>query len=78
MTPEEFKMHFELFLMDHGAYEEFMECCNKVDYEYHLKKLSVRVLDMSLYWFDTPSGHAYWSDLHVKFKRIATKLLNQQ
>lgn len=78
MTREEFKMHFELFLLEHDAYEEFMQYCNEVNYEDCIKHLNVRVIDRSFYWTNTPSGHAYWSDLHAKFKIIANKLLNQQ
>lgn len=60
------EMEFELFLLENGALEEFLEYKNNNSVKHNISLGKSPIMNC-LGWVDTPSGSEYWVDLHLKF-----------
>lgn len=70
MSDEEMKMHFDIFLIENGAYEAF--------YRNRRRALDLHYTEFILgafTWMGKPEGHEYWEKLHYKWEETYGKLL---
>lgn len=55
---------FIIFLIDNEAYDNFFSQAGTITF--HTSPEGI--IDIALYWAGTKEGHAYWSDLHDKWR----------
>lgn len=72
MSDEEVKMHFDIFLIENGAYEAFYRNRGGRPVTAAYKS---DIIIFAFGWGDTPEGNIYWSKLNQKWEKTYAKLL---
>lgn len=74
MTFEKVKMYFDIFLIEHSAYEAFYENVDD-DWEDCVTRSGfIAMVNNGFIWDYTPQGPDYWSDLEDKWFEVWEKL----
>lgn len=71
MSNEEIKMHFDIFLIENGAYEAFYR--NRGGRP--LTMIGCSFITFAFGWEASPEGGRYWSQLSQKWWKTYAKLL---
>lgn len=61
---------FRQFLIDHDAYDEYIEYCYPKFKKYFKNELSADIISASMTWADTPGGRRKWQELHDEWYDI--------